>query len=190
VQKAVVGADGSRLLTLVNNGARDKFVRRSSGPCSGYEKGRPLGPGNRRLTQPELGRSILSQENRAAARRIASVGEMRIVYQIELDDSKGARTRAFMLEADSWPFPNLPSRGDAVAIDYSGGGLRVEQTGDAGFVIEPGPARRLNARMVDRVTYLPAAEYAIIHLVGDALTHDPQSQIDALLEAGFREVGS
>ena len=62
---------------------------------------------------------------------------MRIVYQIELDDPQGARSRAFVLEAEFWPFPNLPSHGDAVVIDYSGG-LSVEQTGEAGFVIEPG----------------------------------------------------
>jgi len=115
---------------------------------------------------------------------------MRIVYQIELDDPHGAQSRAFMLEAESWPFPNLPSHGDAVVIDYSGGGLSVEQTGEAGFVIEPGPTRQLNARIVDRVTYRAAGQYAIVHLVADALTHDPQPQIDALLEAGFREVGS
>ena len=44
--------------------------------------------------------------------------------------------------------------------------------------------------MVDRVTYRAAGEYAIIHLVADALTHDPQPQIDALLKAGFRELGT
>jgi hypothetical protein len=115
---------------------------------------------------------------------------MRIVYQIELDDPHSARTRAFMLQADSWPFPTLPSPGDAIVIDYSGGGLSVEQTGEAGFVIEPGPGRRLNARTVDRVTYRPAGEYAIIHLDADALTPDPEPQIDALLGAGFREVSS
>ena len=66
----------------------------------------------------------------------------------------------------------------------------MEQTGEAGFVIEPWPGRRLNAGMVDRVTYRAAGEYAIIHLVADALTHDPQLQIDALLKAGFRELGT
>jgi hypothetical protein len=121
---------------------------------------------------------------------VSSVGEMRIVYQIELVDPRGAQSRAFRLEAESWPFPNLPSHGDAVVIDYSGSGLSVEQTGEAGFVIEPGPGRRLNASKVDRVTYRPAGQYAIIHLVADAPTGDPQPQIHALLEAGFREVGS
>jgi hypothetical protein len=112
---------------------------------------------------------------------------MHVLYQIELDDPRGVQSRVFTLEAD-WPFPSLPSKGDGVAIDYDYGGMSVEQTGAGGFVMTPTPGRRLNAMMVDRVFYRPGAGYAAIHLVVDTtFEHDPKPQIDALLEAGFRE---
>jgi hypothetical protein len=111
---------------------------------------------------------------------------MKVIYQCEIDDPTTATSRVFTLEADSWPFPNLPAPGDGVVIDVHPSGVSVEQRGDV-TVQQPQPGRRLTARQVERVTYRPAGPHVLIHLRVDGLGHDAAEQIEVLVGAGFRE---
>jgi hypothetical protein len=109
-----------------------------------------------------------------------------VVYQVEIDEPTTVRTRLFTLEADGWPFPNLPSPGDAVVIDVALPGLQDEQRGNV-TVTTPAPGVRLTAMKVQHVIYRPAGPHAMITLGLDGLAHDPAGQIEALLGAGFEE---
>jgi hypothetical protein len=95
---------------------------------------------------------------------------MKVTYQILLDDSTEARTRTFYREAGEWPFPNLPTPGDAVTIDDASYGRWPMQT-----------------RAVHRVAYNPREGVAHILFRVTGLD-DLQPQIDILAKSGFQEI--
>jgi hypothetical protein len=97
----------------------------------------------------------------------------------------------FLRDVDDWPFPNLPSPGDAVFLDVpSSGGLKVERIGDL-TEITPRLAFNIGAREVKRVLYFPQDGQAVIEMHSQGSqnwTVGVDDQVNALLGAGFREV--
>jgi len=112
---------------------------------------------------------------------------MKVRYRFRLDDAAQARQRTFVRDA-VWPFPSLPSPGDAVVIESPRSGeWQVEQGGDI-TVTYPGPVEHLGARRVGSVTYIPMTGEAFVEFPVEGV-HDPEEQVAALLRFGFREVG-
>ncbi|GAA4605007.1 hypothetical protein GCM10023107_70260 [Actinoplanes octamycinicus] len=110
-----------------------------------------------------------------------------IMYRIHLDDPHHALKRIFVREAGTWPFPWLPSPGDAVGIDSPGSWERVSGEGDT-LVSRWVHEQLLQPRPINRAIFLPGQGTVHIDMEIPGLEADPESQIEILVRAGFREV--
>jgi hypothetical protein len=100
---------------------------------------------------------------------------VRLRYRIHLEEPHEARVRTFTREVEFWPFPGLPTAGDAVLIE----------------VPSTGGMDNLGARAVERVIYSPATNEAYIDFrvrSGEAWIGGIDEQAELIRRAGFREV--
>jgi len=114
---------------------------------------------------------------------------MKISYRVSLDDPKEVRRRRFVRDAGPWPFPSLPSAGDAIAVDDASTGRWILESGEGETALHSlTPLQIFNAARVQTVVYVPATADAFIDLAADGLRGDFEEQITALVAAGFREI--